>query len=236
MDWTAYVDAYCERVAPGFWGEPLNALSNLAFLVAAVATFLLSRSGPRPARSGYVLAAIIGLIFLGSSAFHTTATRWGAALDSAFIAVFLLFYIVLFARLFWSVPWKLAWLAAPAFLAFTALVAATLGQVFRGPGIYLSALLGLAVLAAALYLSKQPDRRPHWRPFALAAAVFTVSLSFRTSDHAVCSTLPTGTHFLWHLLNAVTLFIVSRAAILRWRELPSGEPPVGATPTVTSGR
>jgi hypothetical protein len=220
-----YVDAYCERVAPGFWGEPLNAVSNLAFLIAAVATWLLARRAARatgrPAASVHALAVLLALIFLSSSAFHTAATRWGAALDSGFIAVFLLSYIVLFTRLFWTAPWRLAWLAAPAFLLFTALVAVTVGQLFRGPGMYLSALLGLLVLAAALHRSKHADRRPHWRPFALAAAVFTVSLTFRTMDHTVCSGLPTGTHFLWHILNACTLFIVSRAAITRWQETPA---------------
>lgn len=233
------MDAYCERLAPGFWGEPLNAVSNLAFLVAAVAVWLLARSAAmatgRPAASLHALAGLIGLIFLGSSAFHTTATRWGAALDSGFIAIFLLYYIVLFIRLFWTAPWRRAWLAAPAFLAFTAAVALTLGQLFRGPGMYLSALLGLFVLAAILYRSRHADRVPHWRPFALAGAVFAVSLTFRTIDHTVCSGMPTGTHFLWHILNACTLFLVSYAAIGRWRETV-GESSVGATPTITSGR
>ena len=36
MDWSAQVDNYCERLAPGFWGEPINAFTNLAFLIAAI--------------------------------------------------------------------------------------------------------------------------------------------------------------------------------------------------------
>lgn len=31
MDWNGYLDLYCERLIPGFWGEPLNAVSNAAF-------------------------------------------------------------------------------------------------------------------------------------------------------------------------------------------------------------
>ena len=31
MDWFRYIDVYCERTAPGFWDEPLNAVSNGAF-------------------------------------------------------------------------------------------------------------------------------------------------------------------------------------------------------------
>jgi hypothetical membrane protein len=88
-----YVDGYCERVEPGLWAEPLNAVSNLAFLVAAIAVWLVA--GNTRTRT---LAVLIGLIFLGSTAFHTTATAWGAAADTGFILVFLLYYIVLFAH------------------------------------------------------------------------------------------------------------------------------------------
>lgn len=30
------IDLYCERTAVGFWNEPINALSNIAFVVVAV--------------------------------------------------------------------------------------------------------------------------------------------------------------------------------------------------------
>ncbi len=35
MDWSRAVNSYCERTDPGFWSEPVNALTNAAFLVAA---------------------------------------------------------------------------------------------------------------------------------------------------------------------------------------------------------
>lgn len=157
------------------------------------------------------LPVLIGLIFLGSAAFHTTATRWGAATDSGFIAVFLLYYIVLYTHLFWQVPWRRAWLAAPAFFAYTVVVALTVG----GQSMYLAALSVLIGLSVAM----RWKGRPHWAWFAAASVVFAVSLTFRTIDRSVCDAIPAGTHFLWHLLNATTLFIVSRAAIIRAREL-----------------
>lgn len=202
------MDSYCERVAPGFWGEPLNSATNLAFLGAALALWWMSR-GDRP--SVRALPVLIGLIFVGSAAFHTAATRWGAALDSGFIAVFQLYYIALYTHLFWQVRWRRAWLAAPAFFAYTVIVALTVG----GQSMYLAALSVLIGLAVAMRWTG----RAHWWWFALAAGVFAVSLTFRTIDDAVCGSLPTGTHFVWHLLNATTLFIVSRAAIVRAREL-----------------
>ena len=36
MHWTAQLNDYCERLGPGLWAEPVNFLSNAAFLLAAL--------------------------------------------------------------------------------------------------------------------------------------------------------------------------------------------------------
>ena len=40
MSLNEQMDNYCERVGPEFWSEPLNAVTNAAFLVAALGAFL----------------------------------------------------------------------------------------------------------------------------------------------------------------------------------------------------
>ena len=35
MEWFEAVDGYCERVDAAFWSEPINAVTNAAFLIAA---------------------------------------------------------------------------------------------------------------------------------------------------------------------------------------------------------
>ncbi|ADJ50930.1 hypothetical protein AMES_9105 [Amycolatopsis mediterranei S699] len=191
---TDYVDGYCERVAPGLLGEPLNSLSNLAFLVAAVLVWRLANGD----RTGRVLAGLIGLVFVASTVFHLLATRWAAVADSAAILAFMLVYAVVFTRENWSRRW--AWVAAPALLALT------VGSALLGGGLYLGALIGLGVFAAVLAFT----RDAYWTHFAIAGAVFALSLSLRTLDRDVCSYVPVGTHFLWHLLNGVVLYLVSR--------------------------
>ena len=47
MDWSGPVIDYCERHDNGFWSEPLNASTNLAFLLAAAAAFALWRRRQR---------------------------------------------------------------------------------------------------------------------------------------------------------------------------------------------
>ncbi|EOD69960.1 hypothetical protein [Amycolatopsis vancoresmycina] len=192
-----YVDGYCERVAPGLWGEPLNSLSNLAFLIAAVLVWRLAAGD----RTGRVLAGLIGLIFVASSVFHLLATRWAGAADSLAILVFVLVYAGLFPRVFFG--WRLWWLGPPAFLALTVVTA------LLGGGLYLAPLIGLFAFAAVLAVKRDAA----WTQFAVAGAVFALSLSLRTLDRDVCDYVPAGTHFLWHLLNGVVLYLVSRALL-----------------------
>ncbi|MFJ7211220.1 hypothetical protein [Amycolatopsis sp. NPDC098790] len=194
---TDYVDGYCERVAPGLWGEPLNDLGNLAFLLAAVLVWRLAKGD----RTGRLLAVLIGLVFVASSVFHLVATRWAGAADSGAILVFVLVYAVVFVRTYWSRRW--AWVAAPGFLVLTAVTA------LLGGGLYLAPLIGLFGFAAVLAI----QRDAAWTRFAVAGAVFALSLSLRTLDRDVCDYVPVGTHFLWHLLNGLVLYLVSRAVI-----------------------
>ncbi|MET0133538.1 MAG: hypothetical protein ABW215_08080 [Kibdelosporangium sp.] len=215
-----YVDNYCERTDGSFWSEPLNAVSNLSFLIAAVAAFLhvrrTARETGQPAGQLYALPAMIFLIFFGSTAFHTTATRWGLALDSGSIGVYMLYFVSLFPVLYWDMSWKRAWLGAPIFLAFTGLISITL----RGlPGMYIAALLGMLVLGGFLLFSKHLDRQPHWRWYVAAAVVFAVSLTARTLDDPLCGDVPIGTHYIWHTLNGVVLYLVTHAAVVRWRQI-----------------
>ncbi|MGO1049586.1 hypothetical protein [Crossiella sp. CA198] len=224
MDWNAPLDNYCERVAPGLWGEPLNALSNGGFIIAAlVLWWLIRRRGPdspsAPA-SLHTLAALLLLIGLGSLAFHTFANRWSVLLDVGFIALFIHFYVVCFLHWFWGLKWKWAWLGVPAYLVAGQLISFTLGGLIgAGGGQYLPALVTMIVFAVALGFHPDESLREYRKWFGLTAALFAVSLFLRTVDGPVCGDIVIGTHFLWHLCNSGVLFLVAYALVLRWREV-----------------
>jgi hypothetical protein len=190
------VDGYCERLGPGLWAEPLNAVSNLAFLIAsAVLLARFWRGGPR------TLPILLGVVGLCSLSFHTFATGVTAALDSLSILVFVLVAIVLLVRTGFGVRASLAWLAVPGFVVFAVGVDALL--FLAGPrytlGGYLPAGLALAGFAVAL----------RSRLLLAATGVFAVSLTLRTLDEPLCGSLPIGTHWAWHCLNAVVLYLVA---------------------------
>lgn len=215
----AELAAYCERVGDGVLSEPLNAVTNLAFLVAAYAARRMLRerqAGTRPPAGLVALILILVAIGLGSLAFHTFA-GWTVILDVVPIAMFMVFGFVCALHYLWGLRWPVAWIGAPAFLGFAAGMSVLTSAFDLPPGNYVAALMLMAGVAVVLGLD--PDRRTYAAQFAAAAAVFAVSLTLRTVDEPICGAVPIGTHFLWHLLNACVLFLVLRALILRWREV-----------------
>lgn len=216
-----HVDNYCERTAPGLWGEPVNALTNVAFLIAAGLLFwLLSREPRRAPISVWLLPTTTALVGLCSLAFHTFATSFTGLLDTLSIVVFILIAAVVTVHEVWDVPWRWAWLAGPGYLAFAVGFSAAFAALGGKPAVlggYLSALVGLAGFGLAIRLTGAAESRRFGTLLLWTAALFAVSLTLRTLDDPLCGDLPLGTHFLWHCLNAAVLFGVSYTVIRCWQ-------------------
>ena len=116
MDWTATIDGYCERTDSAFWSEPVNAVTNLAFIVAAIVMWTRTRGLP----AGQMLSALLFLIGVGSGLFHTFATGWAAVADVAAIVAFTLAYLYLANRDFLEWPIWMSGLGTLAFLVCSA--------------------------------------------------------------------------------------------------------------------
>ena len=224
MDWSVPVDAYCERLGTGLWAEPMNAVSNAAFLIAAVAAWQGSAGVP-VARA---LSAVLFAIGIGSGLFHTAATRWAAVADVIPIAAFVVIYV-------WSANRHLLGLSPAAATAATVLyipahaaLAAPMSAlpVVGVSGAYLP--VPVAILAYALVLRRA--RPTTAAGLAAGAGVLGVSILLRSLDAGLCPRWPLGTHFLWHLLNAAMLWWMIRVLVrampaLRGRD---ASPSIGA--------
>lgn len=211
MDWTRSVDAYCERIGPGFWAEPVNALTNAAFLVAAVLAWRLALR--HSDRAGQALALILAAIGIGSFLFHTVAEVWAMLADVVPIQIFILVYLAVATVRLLRLPWWGGVLAAAAFVPLSAagsrLVEATLGPL-NGSAAYLP--VPVLIAGYALLLARRAPATA--RGLAIGAALLAVSLVFRTLDAPVCARWLIGTHFLWHLLNAGMLWWMIRVLVL----------------------
>lgn len=86
-----HVDGYCERIAPGFWDEPLNAVTNLSFIIAALILWRLAKREGTALRPSFLIpTALLFLTGVGSFLFHTFANGWTGIADVAALALCLL--------------------------------------------------------------------------------------------------------------------------------------------------
>ena len=221
---------YCERGRDAsFWAEPLNALSNGAFVMAGVYALTIFSRQRRDQRSlaPAFFAVLMIVVGIGSFLFHTYATPWAATADVAPIGIFMLAYFAYALRIFlrWHVLAVMAALGAFAAALYSAgdftcsgdLLPATAAAgrpCFNGSLAYVPALLSMLFIGGALVA----QRHPAGRRVLMAGLIFLVSLTARTLDFELCVASKVlgavrGTHMLWHILNAVTLFLLTTAAI-----------------------
>jgi hypothetical protein len=205
--------AYCERSGDaGLWAEPLNAVTNLAFIVFAWLALSLLRQVVTPSNDGVRTKKNVDIVILifsmfaigiGSGLWHTHATGWTVIADVIPIYIFINLYIFsLFCRQvrirFWQVV--IIWLIFQASSVLIEMYAPRdllNGSIMYIPS-YAMLFIGTVWLAA--------KHNPQWRAMAIVTAIFTLSITFRTIDLMVCDAFPLGTHFLWHLLNAWVLY------------------------------
>lgn len=221
MDWNQHLNQYCERTSEAFWSEPLNALSNAAFIIAALVALKIWFITQKNAKntnstqtnandySALFLIGLLAVIGVGSFLFHTFATQWAMLADVIPIAIFMLAYFFLATRRYLGANY---WIACGSTLLF-------FGAMAFGPKLfsgmlgstagYVPALLAVFLFAILVRSTHQATSNSLW----VAGIIFILSMGFRILDEQTCSILPVGTHFFWHILNATVLFISIRAFI-----------------------
>ncbi|MEQ9695664.1 ceramidase domain-containing protein [Shimia sp. SDUM112013] len=201
MDLTAAIDNYCERTGPEYWSEPVNAVTNAAFLIAAALMWHRLRGQDLPlARALVIILAGIGV---GSYLFHSYGQIWAAIADTTPILLYVLLYIFIANRVYWGLS---LWSALGATTLFFPFAAITVPLFRMVPGLGSSAGYAPVPLLIFLYAFALRHRLPDTaRSLALGALILCISLVFRSLDLPICGALPLGTHFLWHILNALML-------------------------------
>lgn len=203
------VDNYCERVGPEFWSEPLNAVTNAAFLIAALAALLMWRRRTPDDLPALLLIAIVFLTGIGSFLFHTFATRWASLTDVIPIAFFIYGYLFVALNRFLRLSWWQALAVVIAFFAVTPFAAQLVAPLLGSSAGYVPALTAIFVVGGLFY-RKDPGLGGQ---VLVAGVVFALSLTMRMLDEPLCTHFAVGTHFLWHILNSIVLFLLLRVLI-----------------------
>lgn len=197
---------YCELPLLGDVFEPLNTISNLAFLVAA---FFVWRGAGMVASASAVrrqqfLAGLIGLVGVGSGLWHFFRTPWGVALDVLFINLFLLVFAWLLTRfVFSSRGWQ--WGAFAGFVAMSVVGNTALRTIdipffgeAGGTGYLLPLLYGLMIAPFVYKYQQQAGRY-----FLVTLLIFLLVLTTRQLDVPTCDlTHQHGLHLFWHIGTA----------------------------------
>lgn len=177
-------------------------VSNAGFLIVGMALIIYSLRQRRPLPL-QVMSLLLFLVGVGSLAFHLFATLWAQWLDVLFIALFIYSFVPVFLRLRYHLPVWLVLLVVPAYHLFgMAMTSAFRPGAYHGSVAYFPAYLTLIVVGLLCCFG---SARAGAKYLFAATLVFSVSLFLRTHDLAWCERWERGTHWLWHLLNAVTL-------------------------------
>lgn len=196
--WQEKFIAYCERTDFSYWSEPVNAVTNVAFVIAAAVVWPHTR-GNALARLMVFVLVVIGM---GSFLWHTHASAWAGLLDVLPILAFILLYLFAATRDYLRAPGWLALVVTALFLPYAGGVSWTIGLVWPAAGAN-AAYFSVAVLIASYGVRLR--RKPVGRGLLGGAALLCVSLGFRMADASVCDGFAPGTHFMWHILNAAML-------------------------------
>ena len=207
--WFDSVDIYCERLEASFWAEPINAISNLSFIVAGFFLWRLRSSHSK------LIATLVILIGLGSFSFHTFANRLTGLLDVLAIALYLVAFAFMIPKQ-WSRNSILIQLGSVLLLILSIVLAQLLISHLKPalpwlpPGVYLGAWLALIIFTLVTQYSNPSAARFLW----MAVIVFPASLLSRQIDMPLCDSIG-GSHWLWHLLNGLTLYLSSYSLCIK---------------------
>ena len=196
---------YCGRFGPGFWGEPANSFSNLAFVFGGLVAILVWRQSNRPAPIVLVLILLASIIGVGSFIFHSWPSEATLAVDLIPIQVFGLCFMSYVLRCRLKLAWPATVAAVLAFFLISQLLIRIAQPGLLGGGFsHVPTLLVLGLLTWQLRLKLDPV----WRYLALAIASYVAALTVRTFDIPLCHEFPIGLHWLWHLLTALAVSLI----------------------------
>jgi hypothetical protein len=203
------VQTYCERCGPGLFDEPINAVSNIVFLIAAWTAWRLGKRRASLSLGLWLLIDLSIAVGIGSLMWHTFATPWALYFDVVPILLFQLCFLWIYCR-------HVAGLNRA--LVMSLLLAYILaGLWLRQYRVWLNGVLlyapaiGLS-LSIGVYHCVRVQREPY--VLLVSALLFCIALICRTIDLIVCRWLPIGTHFLWHVLNGVVVYLAMRSLII----------------------
>jgi hypothetical protein len=191
---------HCERLTFLIY-EPLNTLSNLAFLVSGYYSSKLIKNKNVNFKIK-LLPYSISLIGIGSFLFHYFRNTLTNYLDTIPIFIFvLLMLLIILEKLLKNK--SLAYGITIIFITIQTFIYLNYLNLTNGSLNYIGIIITFFILAILLFIKKKGEGKSIF----LSILVFSLALFFRQLDILICSYFNFGTHFLWHILTAVSAYM-----------------------------
>ena len=203
------LNTYCESGVGLFYTQPVNTISSIALLISAYFIYRFIKTNHINNRIIKIIPFILAAVGIGSILWHSTPNLLTNFADNIpiYALVLVLFFFLLDKLLNKR---KLVWKIFLAFILIEALFVFYVLPSFNGFLPYLIILV-FGVFVFSGLVKKYKILTPH---LVTIIALFATALFFRSLDLTVCSVFPTGTHFTWHILNALLVYLLIRVFIL----------------------
>lgn len=198
--------AYCERSSSGFFAEPLNAISNIAFIFAGFGIYkLLTKNKIRKIEYKVILLLIL-LIGVGSFLWHTIRNPYTLLLDA--IPVALIVALITYILLSKLIEKKLFALLIVALLLAGRFFISSFAPTDSISSLIRNGINAIVFLVLIIWTFKKYGKVAFEGLIVLV--IYLLAITMRTVDLEVCSTFSMGTHFLWHIFNALAVYLAVR--------------------------
>ena len=205
VDIFSHFPQYCE-FATNFWlHEPLNAITNFGFIISAYFLYRFIKINNPKKNLGIFLISLMLVLGFGSLAWHSYRSLPTLLSDEIPIYIFMIF-----AGYFLTKSLTRSHKLTIVILTFTAIIYYAIFAYIPGVNLLNGLLKYVFALFAFLTLSILTVRKfGSDYNFILPLTIFAVAIVFRGTDLYVCPIFPIGTHFIWHILVALTMYLGS---------------------------
>ncbi|HZB40628.1 MAG TPA: ceramidase domain-containing protein [Ilumatobacter sp.] len=204
----------CEHIGQGLLGQPVNAVSTLAYVIVAV--LLLWRVlGVRPRASLTIYAVIVAGIGFGSVMFHGPMPSWGRFAHDLTIAAVLAFVIAFDASLVRAATVRMTLVIFAALVGVSAVVLVVSPDASNAVvAVFVGGAAGAELVVIRLASSRTTAPTPVWILGAAVLIVGAVLNGLGRTDAPFCD--PDSVvqfHALWHALTAFVLWLYGTAVL-----------------------
>ena len=196
---------YCERTSSSTLAEPVNLITNLAFLISAILVHkMLVRKNIKKSIYNYFPWLIL-LISLGSASYHSYRSSATLLFDALPVYIFLGFSLFLLLRKLVKSTVLTAGIIG-LFILIQVFLTVNFSSFLNGSIRHIASAILLLILIIWTY--KKFGKTAF--QLGLIFLVYIVGIFFRTIDFQICPVFSTGTHFLWHLFVAWGAYLIVR--------------------------